>query len=93
MIAPAPNSDVSSLRDELISGLSLPELEALAEGLLAPSQQNRLDDLLRRNQDGDLSATETIELNRLLDRVDQLTLLKARARLTLAKLQTGVSAS
>jgi hypothetical protein len=48
---------------ELLVGLSYDELEALADSVLAPSAQHRLDDLL--------------------ERVDQLTILKTRARYTL----------
>lgn len=68
---------------DLLIGLSDAELEALADGCMASAQQGRLDELLARHNEGQLSATETAELDRLLDRVDQLTLLKTRARYTL----------
>lgn len=68
---------------ELLVGLSEGELEALAESLLAPSAQAHLDALLARNAVQQLSAAELAELDRLLERVDQLTLLKTRARFTL----------
>lgn len=68
---------------ELLVGLSEGELEALAESLLAPAAQARLDALLARNAEQQLAAAELAELDRLLDRVDQLTLLKTRARFTL----------
>jgi hypothetical protein len=72
-----------SLDSELLVGLSVGELEALAEGMLAPAAQTRLDELLARNAENGLSASEQNELDRLLERVDQLTILKARARYTL----------
>ena len=68
---------------ELLVGLSDDELEALADSLLAPSAQIRLDELLDRNAAGRLASDEQAELDRLLARVDQLTLLKTRARYTL----------
>lgn len=74
---------------ELLTSLSHGELEALAESLLAPVAQARLDELLARNQENRLSAAEEIELDRLLTRVDQLTLLKTRARYTLAQQAAG----
>ena len=64
-------------------GLSKPELEALAESQLAPSDRDRLDDLLARNADGRLFPSEIEDLDRTLERIDQLTILKTRARYTL----------
>jgi hypothetical protein len=68
---------------ELLTGLSHEELEALADGLLVPSAQARLDELLERNSQGQLADVEQVELDRLLARVDQLTILKTRAKYTL----------
>jgi hypothetical protein len=68
---------------EILVGLSDGELEALAEGVLAPPAQGRLEELLARNADHRLSADERVELDRLLEQVDQLTVLKTRARYTL----------
>ncbi len=68
---------------ELLIGLSDGELEALADGVLSPAVQKRLDELLARNAEGPLSAPEQAELDRLLDRVDHLTTVKTRARYTL----------
>jgi hypothetical protein len=68
---------------ELLVGLSVEELEALADGLLAPAAQARLDELLARRKEKPLSAAEERELDSLLQRVDQLTILKTRARYTL----------
>ena len=68
---------------EILIGLSVDELEALADSLLAPAAQARLDDLLARNKDKQLPAGEETELDRLLHKVDQLTILKTRARYSL----------
>lgn len=70
---------------ELLAGLSVEELEALADSLLAPAAQARLDDLLARRNERALSADEDIELDRLLRKTDQLTILKTRARYALKK--------
>jgi molybdenum cofactor biosynthesis enzyme MoaA len=76
---------------ELLVGLSDGELEALAESLLAPSAQVRLDELLARNADQQLSTKDEAELNRLLERIDQLTVLKTRARYTRRHQQAGAT--
>ncbi len=76
---------------EVLLGLSDGELEALAEGMLAPSLQARLDELIAHGKEGRLSAEEATELDRLLVRVDQLTLVKTRARYTLRRQQAGVA--
>jgi len=76
---------------ELLVGLSTGELEALSDCLLAPSAQARLDELLARNAQQKLAASEVTELDRLLEQVDQLTVLKTRARFTLQHLQAGAS--
>jgi hypothetical protein len=75
---------------ELLTGLSDDELEALADSVLAPSAQARLDDLLNRNAQGRLAMNEQAELDRLVARVDQLTILKTRARFTLCQ-KTGAT--
>ena len=69
---------------ELLVSLSEDELQALAHSALAPAEQDRLDDLLARNADGQLSEIDQVALDRLLHYVDQLTILKTRARYTLA---------
>jgi len=69
---------------DLLVGLSEDELQALAHSALAPAEQDRLDDLLARNADGQLSETEQGALDHLLHYVDQLSILKTRARYTLA---------
>jgi uncharacterized protein YpiB (UPF0302 family) len=68
---------------EMLVGMSVEELEALADTLLAPSAQERLEDLLARQKDKQLTATDEQELDNLLRKVDQLTILKTRARYTL----------
>jgi hypothetical protein len=69
---------------ELLVGLSQAELDALAHSALAPVEQARLDDLLARHADSQLTAEELAEVDRFLEQIDQLTLLKTRARYTLA---------
>ena len=76
---------------DVLHGLSEGELEALADGLLAPSLQVRLDELIARAKEGRLSGAEEAELDSLLTRVDQLTLLKTRARYTLQSQDAGVT--
>ncbi len=70
---------------DLLVGLSDGELEALAESMLAPVAQTRLNDLLARSKAQTLVPTEGAELDQLLERVDQLTVLKTRARYTLSQ--------
>jgi hypothetical protein len=76
---------------EMLVGVSAGELEAFSDSLLAPSAQVRLDELLARNAQHLLEAAEASELDRLLERVDQLTVLKTRARYTLQHHQAGAS--
>ncbi len=75
--------DPNMASKELLVGLSVDELAALAEGLLAPAAQAKLDELLARHSERLLSANERIELDGLLQKADQLTILKTRARYTL----------
>ena len=79
-----------SNESELLVGLTDDELEALADSILAPSAQARLDELLERNAVCQLASDERGELDRLLARVDQLTILKTRARYTLRQ-QAGAT--
>ena len=72
---------------ELLAGLSEAELRALAESKLAPAAQARLDELLAQNKLRSLSEQEDGELDGLLEQVDQLTILKTRARYTLQQQQ------
>ncbi|HEY9624351.1 MAG TPA: hypothetical protein V6C78_28605 [Crinalium sp.] len=77
--------------EELLIGLSLEELQALANSQLASAEQTQLGELLTQNAEGQLSADATSTLDRLLTQVDNLNILKSRARYTLQQLY-GVSA-
>ena len=66
-----------------LTGLSIKELEALAECQLAPAGQARLEELLARQKANQLDAEGERQLDLLLEQIDQLTLVKARARYTL----------
>lgn len=68
---------------ELLTSLSDEELEALANSTLAPVSQSRLDELLAMNVEHELDDDGQAELECLLARVDQLTIVKTRARYTL----------
>ena len=71
---------------ELLVGLDESELRALADGMLSPSHQERLTDLLQRNRESHLSKDEESELDQLLAHVDSMNILKARALRTLQQL-------
>jgi hypothetical protein len=77
-----------ALDEECLIGLSRDELQALADSKLAPAAQNQLNDMLVRNTESQLSDDEIANLDRLLAQVDQLTILKSRARYTLHCLET-----
>jgi hypothetical protein len=79
---------VSALDAECLTDLNQSELQALAESILDPIVQARLHELLDRNTDNQLAANEQAELDRLLDQIDHLTILKTRARYTLKSLKT-----
>lgn len=70
---------------EILTGVSSGELEALANAILAPSRQRRLLSLLRKNKTKALSATESKELDEILEESDRIALLKAKAQYTLIK--------
>jgi hypothetical protein len=82
-----------SIDVEMLTSLSVAELEALADGLLAPARQARMDELLAKNAERPLLGDERRELDRLLELADQLTLLKTRARYTLGHLKVEATAS
>ncbi len=69
---------------KLLPNVSVSGLKALASGLLAPPAQSHLEDLLARNSDGKLSEQEAKELDDLIEQIDELNLLKARAAFTLS---------
>lgn len=81
-IGPSGDLDVSN-GNEILTSMDVDELEALADSKLAPSSQARLDQLLAENSERQLSGDEAKELDRLLAKIDQLTILKTRARYTL----------
>jgi hypothetical protein len=75
---------LDSLEDEdLLTNVSPAELQALATLSIAPAEQTKLSDLLARNTDSQLSTEELATLDHLLDQLDQLNILKARAQYTL----------
>jgi hypothetical protein len=76
-----------SLDSELLIGLSIDELQALAESSLFPKTQMQLQELLIKNSENQLSKVETETLDKLLAQVDQLNIIKTRARYTLNILQ------
>ncbi|MEH2167492.1 MAG: hypothetical protein V7K41_12615 [Nostoc sp.] len=82
-----------SVDSELLIGLNLDELQALAESYLSPKAQIQLQELLIKNSEHHLSNEETETLDRLLTQVDQLNLLKTRARYTLNIFQNKQQAS
>jgi len=73
-------------RGELVplSNMNLQELQALAEAVVAPDRQQQLEALLDKNRRGELSPEEQEALDELLTGVDQVSLLKARARYTMS---------
>jgi hypothetical protein len=81
------------LDQECLIDLSQAELQALANCMLAPVTQSRLDELLTRNTESQLSAEEQAELDSLLSQVDHLNILKTRARYTLQSPQNLARAS
>jgi molybdenum cofactor biosynthesis enzyme MoaA len=83
----------SSLDTDCLIGLNQAELQALAESMLAPAAQARLDELLAGQAESQLSEDELGELDHLLDKIDHLTLLKTRARYTLQSLENLTQAS
>ncbi|WP_414623267.1 hypothetical protein [Calothrix sp. CCY 0018] len=77
----------SVVDSELLSNLSLDELQALADIKLSINTQTELNDLLKQSTENQLSTDESATLNDLLTKVDQLNILKTRARYTLNQLQ------
>ena len=82
------------IRDpERLISLSAAELEALADGRLATASQARIDELLELKANAGISSEDTAELDQLLGQVDQLTVLKTRARYTLLQQQAEATGS
>ena len=78
---------------ELLTGVSVDELEALAAGGLIPTAQARHDALMASAKQNRLSAEEVAELDDLLNKVDQLNLLKTRAHYTIHHLGAKASST
>ena len=76
---------------ELLIGLSEAELQALADSKLAPAAKSHLDELMARHQAGQLLVEEIAELDQLLIQIDQLNILKTRARYTLSQVKVASS--
>ncbi len=72
---------------ELLIGLNEDELKALAETSLSVKSQTELDNLLVKNTENQLSDEERETLDRLIAQIDQLNILKTRARYTLNQLK------
>ncbi len=62
-------------------------LAALADLSLASKSQTKLDDLLTRNSAGTLTPDEVMELDSLLNQIDALNIVKARAELALLQMK------
>ncbi|MFQ5595850.1 MAG: hypothetical protein ACE5HA_17020 [Anaerolineae bacterium] len=83
--------DYQDLRDaleadpDLLLGLNEAELQALAEGMLSSPFKERLDELLERNREEGMSPREERELDHLLEYIDSMNVLKARAMYTLQR--------
>jgi hypothetical protein len=74
---------MANLDSELLISLSIEGLQALAEVLLAPILQTRLEGLLEQGIEHLLSPDEEAILDRMLLQIDQLNILKTRAKYTL----------
>ncbi len=68
---------------DLLMGLNKAELQMLAHGMLSIRYQKRLSRLLHLNRTNILSRREQNELNRLLEYIDLMNILKTRAKYTL----------
>ncbi len=83
-------ANISAPDKDLLTGLSLEELHALADSQLASTEQIQLGELLTQNAEGQLPPESTTKIDLLLTQVDNLNILKTRARYTLKQLY-GVS--
>ena len=77
---------------ELLVGLDNAELEVLTDSMLALRLQERLNHLLHLSREGNPNTEEQQELDRLLEQVDQMNVLKARAMYTLRQRQEMTTA-
>ena len=83
-------SDVKRINGEtetldVLSSLTDRELHVLADAMMPADKQQRLTRLLRKNSSGTISGKEIEELDTLLAECQQISLLKAKALLTLQK--------
>jgi len=69
-------------------GMSESELEALAEAVVAPQRQQQIRSLLASNREGALNTEQEAALDSMIDQVDRVALLKARALYTLQLTRT-----
>lgn len=83
-------ANVSASDEDLLTELSLEELQALADSHLASVEQVQLGELLIQNAEGQLPPESATKIDLLLTQVDNLNILKTRARYTLKQLY-GVS--
>ena len=67
--------------------ISADGLAALADLSLASKSHAKLDDLLTRNSAGTLTPDEAMELDSLLNQIDALNIVKARAGLALLQMK------
>ena len=74
--------------NEISLMVSTEGLTALADMALAPKNQSKLDDLLARNAEGEISLEELQELDLMLKKIDELNLVKARAAVALHQIRT-----
>jgi hypothetical protein len=81
-----PTESAAYPLEELVplSNMSLQELRVLAEAVVAPDRQQQLKALLDKNRRGEPSPEEQEIFDELLTEVDQVGLLKARARYTMS---------
>ena len=77
-----------NLDDERLKNLSIEELEALANSILMTKNQMRLNDLLDKNANNQITIEEQITLDNLLNQIDYLNILKTRAKYTLSCLHS-----
>ncbi|MBE9231655.1 hypothetical protein IQ231_08125 [Cuspidothrix issatschenkoi LEGE 03284] len=76
-----------STNSESLIGLNEDELQALAETSLSVKSQTELNELLVKNSENQLSDAEVETLDRLIAQIDQLNILKTRAKYTLNQLE------
>ena len=63
-------------------------LHGLSDMALATKEQTSFEQLLAKNAEGSLSNESQEELNKLLKRIDELNLVKARAAVALGRLMS-----